>query len=184
MSIVTAAGVGIVKKSYRQPQVARGVYCCLIGNSLKDNADKETYVFVANDPAYATVLHNQRLTSTKETRSIAPFWHLVLVLGPFVTGSLALACAQRWVNCTRGCNSKIRKGRKLAQEETVNCYDDSVAPPGGTLAFLKRHAPRPYARAYQRLVQTPPSTPIKTRALIVKKKKTRKKTMKQKLSFT
>ncbi len=136
------------KRRMRPP---RGVYCCLIGNSLKNDREKETYVFLSNDPVSTTILHNQRLTSVKETRSVAPFWHLVLAFGPFAQGSEALARAQHWVNVTRGCKSKIRRGMAIAHEYNVPCYADHVKAPGGTLRYLKRHAPPSYAKAFRRL---------------------------------
>lgn len=146
-----------------------GVYCCLIGNSLKSAAEKETYVFVASDPVYATTLHNRRVTSVKETRSVAPFWHLVLVIGPFPAMSVAMVCAQRWVNSTRGCPSKMRQGAKLAIEFGVPCYSSALHPRGGTLRYLEDYAPREYVRDFRRLVDTqtqtlltPLVTPIKT----------------------
>jgi hypothetical protein len=148
--VVRMSGTGIARvERHKHGPPVRGTFCCLIGNSLKGNADKETYVFIASDVVYTTVLHNQRLTSVKETRGIAPFWHIVLSLGPFPTSAMALQCAQRWVNCTRGCSSKIKRGIKLSQEYRVDCYADSVQPPGGTLKFLQRHLPRAYARTYK-----------------------------------
>lgn len=159
----SVSGVATVKRLQRSPPPRRGAYCCLMGNSLKGAAEKETFVFVASDPVYATTLHNRRLTSVKETRSVAPFWHLVLVIGPFLVTETALTCAQRWVNCTRGCPSKMRHGAKLAIEYGVPCYTSGLTPRGGTLRFLERSAPREYVRGFIKIVaQTPPVTPIKT----------------------
>lgn len=131
----------------------RGVYCCLIGNSLKSTIEKETFVFIASDPIHATILHNQRLTTMKETRSVAPFWHLVLVMGPFPSRLDATACAQRWANCTRGCPSKMRRGSELATEYKVPCYSCAVQPPGGTMRFLRKYAPLSFLRTFKRLMQ-------------------------------
>lgn len=135
----------------RLPQL--GIYCCLIGNSLKAMGAKETFVFIASDPVYATVLHNRRETSMKETRNIAPHWHLLLVLGPFPTSELARECAQRWVNCTRGCNSKMRRGLELARKLNVHCFSCEVRPRGGTRRFLKRHVSARHARVYRRFLK-------------------------------
>ncbi len=144
---------GVVKRSTRGTGGPHhGVFCCLMGNSLKSAADKETYVFVANDPVYATVLHNRRQVSIKDTRSIAPFWHLILAIGPFPVTPEATACAKKWVNRTRGCSSKIRKGVELARDYGVRCYREEP-PEGGTLAFLKRHAPRRYVKVYRALAK-------------------------------
>jgi hypothetical protein len=164
MQSKTVHGVAIVKRPQRCKVLPRnGAFCCLIGNSLKSAAEKETFVFVASDPVYATTLHNRCLTSIKETRSVAPFWHLVLAIGPFLTTETAMACGQRWVNCTRGCPSKMRKGAKLATEYGVPCYSSAVTLRGGTLRYLERNAPHEYVRGFRRLVaQTPPVTPIKT----------------------
>lgn len=149
---MASSGSGRLRVSFkRQACPPRGVYCCLIGNSLKNDREKETYVFLSNDPVYTTVLHNQRLTSVKETRSVAPFWHLVLVFGPFALASEALARAQHWVNVTRGCNSKIHRGMEIAREFKVPCYADHVKAPGGTLRYLKRHAPPQYVKTFRRL---------------------------------
>lgn len=153
-----------VKRQQRHRELPRrGAFCCLIGNSLKSLTEKETFVFVATDPVYATTLHNRRLTSVKETRSVAPFWHLVLAIGPFLTTATALACAQRWVNCTRGCPSKMRQGAKLAAEYGVPCYSSAVTTAGGTLRYLEENAPQAYVRIFRRLVaQSLPVTPVKT----------------------
>lgn len=154
----------IVRPAFRGRRLPfHGVYCCLIGNSLKSVTEKETFVFVATDPVYATVLHNRRETTIKETRSVAPYWHLILAIGPFPVSGIALSCAQRWVNCTRGCNSKIRYGIKLSKEYGVPCYSCDIPPSGGTLRFLEKYAPPTYARTYRRfLEQTPFTTPLKT----------------------
>lgn len=146
------SGCGVVKASWvRKQSPMNGVYCCLIGNSLKNDREKETYVFLSSDPIYTTILHNRRLTSVKETRSVAPFWHLVLVVGPVFPYTRALECAQRWVNLTRGCKSKIRHGIILAAEYRVACLANHVQVPGGTRRYLQKHGTRKYVRAYRRL---------------------------------
>lgn len=148
------SGVAAVPRAHRESgrsPLRHGVYACLLGNSLKAMREKETFVFVTGDPVYATILHNRRLTSARETRSVAPYWHLVLTIGPFLRAAAAFECAQRWVNCTRGCASKIRRGIELAGLYRVACYSSTVRPPGGALKYLRKHAPAAYVRAYQRL---------------------------------
>lgn len=153
-SYETVKCLATVRKGRRAKSLPkRGVYCCLIGNSLKSLTEKETFVFVASDPIHATILHNRRLTSMKETRSVAPFWHLVLVMGPFPNALVATARAQSWANCTRGCPSKMRRGREIAAEYGVPCYSCDVQPEGGTLRFLKQNAPVTYVRAFKHLVR-------------------------------
>ena len=126
----------------------KGVYCCLLAHALKSEANTETYVFVANNPVQATLLHNRRQSSTKDTRSVAPYWHLIFVVGPFVVTSQASAFAQNWVNSTRGCTSKIQRGTEMAERLGIPYYSVRQQPAQGTLAYLKKHAPRDHVRAY------------------------------------
>jgi hypothetical protein len=129
-----------------------GYYCALMGHPFDGLYKKDTYTFVDADPVHAVVLHNRRLVNNKETRAVAPFWRLVVAVGPFASPDAAAAFGRDWVHNTRGAASKRRRGIALAKERGVPYYTEQRRrTPAQTAAYLRAHAPRVYLKAYRRL---------------------------------
>jgi hypothetical protein len=146
----TGPRVGPLSSGNEPPQY----YCALMGHPFAGVYKKDTYVFVSPRPVETAILHNQRRVPTKDTRHVAPYWRLLVVNGPFASFAQALECAYAWVERTRGCKSKKRRGIQLARQYAVRCYAGDTRPPGGsTLRYLTAHAPRRYVRAFRHLAQ-------------------------------
>ncbi len=132
------------------PPVGGGYYCALMGHPFEGLYKKDTYMFVSEEPLRTAVLHNRRAIHNKETRTVAPHWYLLLIVGPFPTVSAALTFGQHWVHNTRGAQSKLRRGIVLAKLWAIAYY---VHKPKRTRLYMMKRAPAAYARAYVRLTR-------------------------------
>ncbi len=132
---------------------SRGHYCALMGHPFEGYYKKDTFMFVSSAPVHTAVVHNRRLVNNKETRQVAPFWHLLVVVGPFAAAASALAFGRDWTHNTRGWQSKRRRGMELARARGLPYYVTPMKPRNRkrTLAYLRRHAPPAYAETYVRL---------------------------------
>jgi hypothetical protein len=129
-------------------------YCTLIGHPFRRQYKKHAYLFVTRDPVDSTIAHNSGAVDSKHTRGIAPFWHILVAVGPFVTVEAAMAFGRLWLAGTRGCPSKTRRGPLLAKRYHVGCYSAAVKPPGGsTRVYLKRRAPARYIKTFRRMTR-------------------------------
>lgn len=129
---------------------SRGWYCALLGHPFESLYKKDTYMFVSPTPVLAATLHNRKAVRNKDTRAVAPFWHFLLIVGPFAAEDSALAFGREWIHNTRGSQSKRRRGVELARAYGMSYYAPSTRP-GRTLAYLRRHAPPEYVAAFRRL---------------------------------
>jgi hypothetical protein len=153
-----ASGWHGIDMKYQAPRLVEmrsrpriGLYCCLMAHALKSENETETYVFVSANPVLSTILHNRRETSTKDTRGVAPYWYLAFVAGPFPLALDAYTFAQQWVDVTRGCTSKIKRGTEMASDAGVPFYSKRIRPNvrgRSTLAYLRLHGPPDYVRTY------------------------------------
>jgi hypothetical protein len=129
----------------------RHYYCALIGCAFEGMFKKDTYVFVAHDPVRSTILFNTEAVVNKDTSSVAPHWKLHGAVGPFENQESAVACAQELADSTRTRKSKRMRLRELASRFGVACYTDAVQAPGGTRAYLEKHAPPAFLRVFHQL---------------------------------
>lgn len=139
-------------------------YCALMGHPFEGFYKKDTYMYVSSTPVLTAVVHNLKLVANKETRQVAPYWRLLVVVGGFETVQSALAFGREWVSNKRGWQSKRRHGMQLARDKGLPFYaspnPDAIVTHADRERALEHledvGAPEPYVQAYQRMCMMPP----------------------------
>lgn len=82
-----------------------------------------------------------------------PIWYKLKVGCAFRSYAEAYATREFLATKKRSFSSKQDYLLKLAERRHLRYYSDSIKPPGGTRAYLKKYAPSNYVSAYDRLIQ-------------------------------
>jgi hypothetical protein len=130
------------------------LYCMIMVHPLVSNKNK-VRVMLTHLPMCAVALHNQCRTRNRETHHFAPYWRLVLVVGPFALPEHAVCYTMDVMHGTRGPRSKIIWAQELAQQYNVQCRaEDVVMTADEATAYLTAvHAPAAYLDALQELIR-------------------------------
>lgn len=85
-----------------------------------------------------------------------PVWYVLKAGCAFRSYDEAYATREFLATKKRSFSSKQAYLQKLAARRHLPYYSDTIRPPGGTRAYLKKYAPSNYVSTYDRLIRKKP----------------------------